>query len=129
MMQFLAEPFAYQYMINAMLLTALIGAVCGFLSAFLILRGWALIADALSHATVPGVALAYSLGLPFALGAFVSGALAAAAILFIRQRSVLKEDVVIGITFTSFFAAGLFMLSVSPSAVDIQQILMATYWR
>jgi manganese/iron transport system permease protein len=111
-------------MINALLLSTLICAVCAFLSAFLILRGWSLIADALSHATVPGVALAYMLGLPFSLGAFVSGGLAAGAILFIKQRSVLKEDVAIGLIFTSFFAAGLFLLSINPSAVDLQQVLM-----
>lgn len=120
----LLAPFSYQYMINAFALSALICAVCAFLSAFLILRGWSLIADALSHATVPGVALAYMLGLPFSVGAFVSGGLAAAAILFIKQRSILKEDVAIGLIFTSFFAAGLFLLSVSPSAIDLQRVLM-----
>ncbi|MGB1237977.1 MAG: metal ABC transporter permease [Pseudomonadales bacterium] len=123
-MSALLEPLGYQYMVNAILLTSLIGAVCGFLSAFLVLRGWALIADALSHATVPGVAVAYMLGLPFALGAFLSGGLAALAIGVVKQRTVLKEDVAIGLIFTGFFAAGLFMLSLSPSSVDLQRILM-----
>ncbi|MFT5705943.1 MAG: manganese/iron transport system permease protein [Oceanospirillaceae bacterium] len=121
---YLLEPFSYQYMMNALLLSTLICSVCAFLSAFLILRGWSLIADALSHATLPGVALAYMLGLPFSLGAFVSGGLAAIAILFIKERSILKEDVAIGIIFTSFFAAGLFLLSINPSSIDLQQVLM-----
>lgn len=124
MMEGLLVPFQYQYMINAMLISALICAVCAFLSAFLVLRGWSLIADALSHATVPGVAVAYIAGLPFSIGAFVAGGLAAVSILFIKQRSVLKEDVAIGLIFTTFFAAGLFILSVSPSSVDLQRILM-----
>ncbi len=123
-MAYLLEPFSYQYMQNAMLISTLIGVVCAFLSAYLMLRGWSLIADALSHATVPGVAVAYMAGLPFSIGAFVSGGLAAIAILFIKQRSILKEDVAIGLIFTTFFAAGLFLLSLSPSSVDLQRILM-----
>src|SRR5690606_41177649 len=70
-------PFSYSYMINAMWVSALVGAVCAFLSCYLMLKGWSLIGDALSHAIVPGVAGAYMLGLPFALGAFFSGGLAA----------------------------------------------------
>ena len=123
-MSILLEPFSYDYMINAMFISALIGAVCSFLSAFLVLKGWSLIADALSHATVPGVAVAYMAGLPFSAGAFVSGGLAAIAILFVKQRSILKEDVAIGLIFTTFFASGLFLLSLSPSSVDLQRILM-----
>ena len=123
-MALLLEPFNYQYMQNAMLVSSLIGIVCAFFSAFLMLKGWSLIADALSHATVPGVAIAYMAGLPFSIGAFVSGGLAAISILFIKQRSILKEDVAIGIIFTSFFAFGLFLLSLSPSSVNLQRILM-----
>ena len=123
-MSLLLEPFSYDYMVNALFVSSLIGAVCAFLSAYLMLRGWSLIADALSHASVPGVALAYMAGLPFSLGAFVSGGLAAVAILFVKQRSILKEDVSIGLVFTTFFAAGLFLLSISPSSVDLQRILM-----
>ena len=111
-------------MVNAMWVSALVGAVCAFLSAYLMLKGWSLIGDALSHAIVPGVAGAYMLGLPFALGAFLSGGLAAAAMLFLNQRTGLKEDTVIGIIFTSFFGLGLFMISVSPVPVDVQTIIM-----
>lgn len=118
------EPFQYGYMTNAIWVSALVGAVCAFLSAYLMLKGWSLIGDALSHSVVPGVAGAYMLGLPFALGAFLSGGLAALAMLFLRQRSGLKEDVVIGLIFTSFFGLGLFMVSLNPMAVSIQTITM-----
>ena len=91
-MSTLAEPFAYGYMTNAIWVSALVGAVCAFLSAYLMLKGWSLIGDALSHAIVPGVAGAWMLGLPFAFGAFLSGGLAALAMLFLRQRTGLKED-------------------------------------
>ncbi|GGG67113.1 membrane protein [Salipiger pallidus] len=120
----LFEPFAYGYMTNAIWVSALVGGVCAFLSAYLVLKGWSLIGDALSHSVVPGVAGAYMLGLPFALGAFLSGGLAALAMLFLRSRSGLKEDVVIGLIFSAFFGLGLFMVSLNPMAVSIQTITM-----
>ena len=118
------EPFAYAYMTNAMWVSALVGGVCGFLSAYLMLKGWSLIGDALSHSVVPGVAGAYILGLPFALGAFLSGGLAAAAMLFLTNRTGLKTDTVIGLIFTSFFGLGLFLISIFPTSVSIQTIIM-----
>jgi manganese/iron transport system permease protein len=120
----LLEPFGYSYMTNAMWVSALVGGVCAFLSSFLMLKGWSLIGDALSHSVVPGVAGAYMLGLPFALGAFVSGGLAAAAMLLLSERAGLKVDVIIGLIFTSFFGLGLFMVSVSPVSVDVMTITM-----
>jgi manganese/iron transport system permease protein len=120
----LLEPFGYGYMVNAMGVSALVGGVCAFLSAFLMLKGWSLIGDALSHSVVPGVAGAYILGLPFSLGAFLAGGLAAGAMLFLSQRTKLKEDAIIGLIFTSFFGLGLFMISVSPTSVDIQTIVL-----
>lgn len=124
MIALLAEPFSYGYMVNAMWVSALVGGVCAFLSAYLMLKGWSLIGDALSHAIVPGVAGAYMLGLPFALGAFLSGGLAAGAMLFLNQRTKLKEDAIIGLIFTSFFGLGLFMISLSPASVNIQTIIL-----
>ncbi|MDF1873610.1 metal ABC transporter permease [Vannielia sp.] len=118
------EPFSYGYMVNAMWVSALVGCVCAFLSAFLMLKGWSLIGDALSHSIVPGVAGAYMLGLPFALGAFLAGGMAAGAMLFLNQRTGLREDAIIGLIFTSFFGLGLFMVSISPVAVDIQTITL-----
>ncbi|GLK73404.1 membrane protein [Ancylobacter dichloromethanicus] len=120
----LTEPFGYEYMRNAMWVSALVGAVCAFLSCYLMLKGWSLIGDALSHAIVPGVAGAYMLGLPFAIGAFFSGGLAAAAMLFLNQRTKLREDAIIGLIFSSFFALGLFMVSLSPTSVNIQTIVL-----
>nr|WP_321523946.1 metal ABC transporter permease [uncultured Cohaesibacter sp.] len=124
MMEILLEPFGYGYMTNAMWVSALVGCVCAFLSAFLMLKGWSLIGDALSHSVVPGVAGAYMLGLPFALGAFIAGGLAAGSMLFLSERSGLKIDVIIGLIFTSFFGLGLFMVSVNPMTISIQTITM-----
>jgi len=124
MMDILLEPFTYNYMVNAMWVSALVGGVCAFLSAYLMLKGWSLIGDALSHAIVPGVAGAYMLGLPFSLGAFLSGGLAAGAMLFLNQRTKLREDAIIGLIFTSFFGLGLFMVSLSPTSVNIQTIVL-----
>lgn len=118
------NPFAYEFMRNAIGVAALVGGVCGFLSAYLMLKGWSLIGDALSHSVVPGVAGAYILGLPFALGAFLSGGLAAAAMLLLSQQSRLKIDTIIGLIFTSFFGLGLFMISVYPASVSLQTIAM-----
>jgi manganese/iron transport system permease protein len=114
-------------MTNAMWVSALVGGVCAFLSAYLMLKGWSLIGDALSHAIVPGVAGAYLLGLPFALGAFLSGGLA-------RRHAVpqpalgLKEDAIIGLIFTSFFGLGLFMVSLSPCRSRCRPSPWATSW-
>jgi len=123
-MAWLAEPFHYQYMLNAMWVSALVGGVCAFLSCYLMLKGWSLMGDALSHSIVPGVAGAYMLGLPFALGAFLSGGLAAGSMLFLNQRTRLKEDAIIGLIFSSFFGLGLFMVSLNPTSVNIQTIVL-----
>lgn len=120
----LLEPFSYGYMVNAMWVSALVGALCAFLSAFLMLKGWSLIGDALSHAIVPGVAGAYLLGLPFAAGAFLAGGLAAGAMLFLGQQTRLRQDAVIGLIFTSFFGLGLFMVSLSPASVNVRTIVL-----
>ncbi len=123
-MALMLEPFTYGYMLNAMWVSALVGGVCAFLSCYLMLKGWSLIGDALSHSIVPGVAGAYMLGLPFSLGAFLSGGLAAAAMLFLNQRTRLKEDAIIGLIFSSFFGLGLFMVSLSPTSVNIKTIVL-----
>lgn len=124
MIDALLVPFAYGYMVNAMWVSTLVGAICAFLSAYLMLKGWSLIGDALSHAIVPGVAGAYLLGLPFALGAFVAGGLAAGAMLFLNQRTGLKQDTIIGLIFTGFFGLGLFMVSLAPASVSLQTITL-----
>ena len=124
MMELLLEPFSYQYMVKAIALSAAVGGMCAFLSAYLTLKGWSLIGDALSHSVVPGVAVTYALGLPYSVGAFVSGILAALSILWIRAVTHLKEDAIIGFIFTTFFALGLFIVSVNPTAVNVQEIVL-----
>ena len=116
-------PFEYHYMITAMWTSALIGGVCGLLSGFITLKGWSLMGDALSHAVVPGVVLAYLAGLPFALGAFTSGLLAAGVMAFVKIKTPVREDAVIGIVFTAFFALGLLLISIFPSRVDLKSIV------
>ena len=124
MIQELLLPFNYSYMVNAMWVSSLVGAICAFLSCYLMLKGWSLIGDALSHSIVPGVALTYLIGLPFSLGAFFSGGLAAGAMLFLKQKTDLKEDAVIGLIFSSFFGLGLFIVSISPTSVDVKTITL-----
>ena len=124
MIDILLEPFSYGYMSSAILVSTLVGGLCAFLSAYLMLKGWSLIGDALAHSVVPGVAGAYLLGLPFAIGAFISGGLAASLMLFLSERSGLKADVVIGIIFTAFFGVGLFVVSLYPMSISIETIIM-----
>ena len=120
----LAVPFSYQYMVKAMWVSALVGGVCAFLSAYLMLKGWSLMGDALAHSIVPGVAGAYILGLPFALGAFFAGILASLAMGFVKQHTRLREDAVIGLVFTSLFALGLLLVSIWPTSVSVQTIVL-----
>lgn len=122
-MQELLVPFQYEYMQKAMWVSALIGVACGFLSCFITLRRWSLMGDALSHAIVPGVSIAYLLEAPFALGAFISGVLAALGMGFVKAKTSLREDAVIGVVFTAFFALGLFLISIYPSGVALKTIV------
>ena len=117
-------PFTYQYMFKAMWVSALVGGVCAFLSAYLMLKGWSLMGDALAHSIVPGVAAAYIMGAPFAIGAFFAGILASLAMYAVRQTSRLREDAIIGLVFTSLFALGLLMASIWPTSVSIQTIVL-----
>jgi manganese/iron transport system permease protein len=122
--ELLLEPFAYSYMARAIWVSALVGAVCAFLSCYLILKGWSLMGDALSHAVVPGVALAYLAKLPYSAGAFVSGLFAALAMAVVQRITVLREDAAIGLVFTFMFAAGLLIVSANPASVNVQTIVM-----
>ena len=120
----LLEPFSYDYMLKAMILSSAVGGICAFLSSYLMLKGWSLIGDALSHSVVPGVAIAYALSLPYAVGAFFAGILAALSILWVKSISKLKEDAVIGFIFSTFFALGLLIISLNPTAVNVQSIIL-----
>ncbi|KAE9542030.1 metal ABC transporter permease [Ursidibacter maritimus] len=124
MFEWLLEPFSYDYMFKAIVASGAIGAVCAFLSAYLMLKGWSLIGDALSHAVVPGVALAYAFSLPYAIGAFFSGFIATIAILAIKSVTKLKEDAIIGFIFSTFFAFGLLIISINPTSVNVQSIIL-----
>ncbi|MDX6767853.1 MAG: metal ABC transporter permease [Candidatus Methylacidiphilales bacterium] len=117
------EPLQYDFMVRAMVMSALIGGVCGLLSCFVILKGWSLMGDALSHSVVPGVAIAHILGLPMVLGAFSTGMLAALGMGLVKARTRLREDAVIGVVFTAFFALGLFLISLHPSEVNLRTIV------
>ena len=124
MLEYLLEPFSYEYMQKAMWISTAVGGICAFLSAYLMLKGWSLIGDALSHSVVPGVAIAYAFSLPSALGAFFAGILAALSILWIKSISKLKEDAVIGFIFSTFFALGLLIISLNPTSINVQNIIL-----
>lgn len=122
-MEALLEPFQYEYMVKAIVMCLLVGAVCAFLSTYLVLKGWSLMGDALSHSVVPGVAGAYALSLPYAIGAFFTGILAALAMGLVKHFTKLKEDAIIGLVFSSFFAAGLLIISLNPTPISINSII------
>ncbi|OWP20945.1 hypothetical protein CBF90_14620 [Microbacterium sp. AISO3] len=119
----LLEPLQYEFMLRALSATAIAAIVCAVLSCWLVLIGWSLMGDAVSHAVLPGVVLAYVLGAPFAIGALVFGFVAVALIGIIRGTSRVKEDAAIGIVFTTLFALGLVLISVTPSQTDLNHIL------
>lgn len=120
---FLMEPMSHDFMVRALVMSALIGAVCAVFSCFLILKGWALMGDAVSHAVLPGIALAYVAGLPLAAGAFAAGLFCALGTGFIKNRSRVKEDAVMGIVFSGMFALGLVMLTVIQTDVHLLHVL------
>ena len=123
---FITEPIAHEFMRKAILISILITSVCGLLSSFLTLKGWALMGDAVSHAVMPGVVVAYALGVPLSIGAFVFGVGSVALIGFIKHKSRIKEDTVIGLVFTGFFALGIVLISKITSEIDLMHILYGT---
>jgi len=123
---FIKDPLTHDFMRKALLMSSLVAAVCGFLSSYLTLKGWALMGDAVSHSVMPGVVVAYALGLPFSLGAFIFGVGSVALIGFIKQKSRVKEDTVIGLVFTGFFALGIVLVSKIKSNIDLHSILFGS---
>ena len=119
----LLEPLQHVFMVKALIISAVVGGVCAFFSCFMTLKGWALMGDAVSHAVLPGVVIAYALGLPLAVGAFVFGVGSVAVIGLIKQSTRVKEDTVIGLVFTGFFALGLILVSKVRSSLDLMHIL------
>ncbi|MEL6439803.1 MAG: metal ABC transporter permease [Cyanobacteria bacterium J06621_8] len=119
----LLEPLQYAFLVQAIWVSAFVGLVCAVLSCYITLKGWSLMGDAVSHAVVPGVVVAYALDIPFAIGAFVFGFGATVAIGYIKSKTRLKEDAVIGVVFTGFFAFGLVLATKIPSNIDLFDIL------
>ena len=121
--QWFMAPLAHEFMVKAVLVSMLVGVVCSVLSCYMTLKGWALMGDAVSHAVMPGVVIAYLLNIPLAIGAFVFGVGSVVAIGFIKSKTRIKEDTVIGLVFTGFFALGLVLISKTQSSVDLTHIL------
>lgn len=119
----LIDPLALPFMQRALLIALLIGTVCSVFSCFLVLKGWSLMGDAISHAVLPGIALAYVLGLPLMLGAFAAGLFCAGSIGYIKENSRVKEDTVMGVVFSGMFAAGLVMLTKIETDVHLLHVL------
>ena len=122
-LDWLLEPLSYDFMTRALVTTVIAAVVCALLSCWLVLIGWSLMGDAVSHAVLPGVVIAYILGVPFAIGAVVFGFLAVGMIGLVRGTSRVKEDAAIGIVFTTLFALGLVLISVTPSQTDLNHII------
>ena len=121
-----SNPLNHEFGRTALLMGSLIAAVCGFLSSYLTLKGWALMGDAVSHSVMPGVVVAYALNLPISLGAFIFGVGSVALIGFVKQKSRVKEDTVIGLVFTGFFALGIVLVSKVRSNIDLHSILFGS---
>ncbi len=120
---FILEPLQYAFMFKAVVVSVIVGVACAILSCFLVLKGWSLLGDAISHAVLPGVVIAYMVGIPFGLGAFIFAMLAVSLIGFIKNNTKIKEDAVMGIVFTTLFALGLMLISVIISSVDLTHVL------
>jgi manganese transport system permease protein len=123
LLNLLLEPLQQGFIQRALGLGMVVAVVCALLSCFMTLKGWALMGDAISHAVLPGVVLAYAAGLPFALGAFVFGVGSVVLIGWLRRHSRVGEDSLIGLVFTAFFALGLVLISKLRSSVDLSHIL------
>lgn len=123
LLQWFTAPLQHEFMVKAILVSALVGLVCSALSCYMTLKGWALMGDAVSHAVMPGVVIAYILNIPFAVGAFAFGVSSVIAIGYIKAKTRIKEDTVIGLVFTGFFALGLVLVSKTQSTVDLTHIL------
>lgn len=120
----LFEPLHYAFMRDALLVGAVVATMCSVLSCFLILKGWSLMGDAISHAVLPGIVLAYIAGIPLAIGAFAAGLFCAVGTGFIKQNSRIKEDTVMGVVFTGLFAFGLVLFSRTTSDMHLDHILL-----
>ncbi len=122
-LQFIIEPLQYPFMLKAVVVSIVVGATCAILSCFMILKGWSLLGDAISHAVLPGVVLAYIIGIPFGIGAFIFAILSVVLIGLVNVNTKIKEDAIMGIVFTTMFAFGLILISQVRSTVDLTHVL------
>lgn len=122
-LQFIIEPLQYPFMMKAVVVSIVVGATCAILSCFMILKGWSLLGDAISHAVLPGVVLAYIIGIPFGIGAFIFAILSVVLIGLVKVNTKIKEDAIMGIVFTTMFAFGLILISQVRSTVDLTHVL------
>ena len=120
---FLIEPLSHDFMQRALIISTMIGVVCSVFSCFLVLKGWSLMGDAVSHAVLPGIAIAYVAGIPMAIGAFAAGLLCAIGTGYLKNNSRVKEDAVMGILFSGMFALGLVLLTKIETDVHLLHIL------
>ena len=119
----LLEPFQFDFMINALMVSAIVAIPCALLSVFMVLKGWALMGDAMSHAVFPGIVLAYIAGIPLAIGAFIAGLFCAVATGYLDDNSRIKRDTIMGIVFSGMFGAGLVLYVSIQSEVHLDHIL------
>jgi len=133
MLDTLLAPFQFGFMVNALVISGLVAVPMALLSCFLVLKGWSLMGDAISHAVFPGVVVAYIVGLPYAIGAFVAGMFCAVATGFLKDNSRIKQDTVMGIVFSGMFGAGLVLYVKIQSEVHLDHILfgdmLGVAWR
>lgn len=123
MIERLLEPFQFQFMVEAMVAGAFVATVCAVLSCYLVLKGWSLMGDAISHAVLPGIVIAYAIGAPLAAGAFASGLFCAVATGYVKAQTRLKEDTVMGVVFTGLFAFGLVIFTKIKTDLHLDHIL------
>jgi manganese/iron transport system permease protein len=119
----LIEPFAFDFMRQALAISVLIAAAAGALSCFLVLKGWSLMGDAISHAVLPGVVLAYMVGVPLVIGAFAAGMVCAATVGFLSANSRVKQDTVMGVVFSGMFGLGVVLYTAIRTEVHLDHIL------
>ncbi|PSH63424.1 hypothetical protein CU102_23715 [Phyllobacterium brassicacearum] len=119
----LLTPFQFEFMVNALIISVLVAIPTALLSCFLVLKGWSLMGDAISHAVFPGVVIAYIVGVPFAVGAFAAGMICALATGFLKEHSRIKQDTVMGIVFSGMFGFGLVLYVKIQSDVHLDHIL------
>ncbi|AJB45323.1 metal ABC transporter permease [Campylobacter fetus] len=123
-MEWLIEPFNYSYIVKAHIVSLFLCAFCGFLSCFLILKSYSLLADALSHSVTPGVVIAYMMSFSYTISSFICGLFALCSMGLVSRSSKLKTDTIIGVTFSSFFALSLFLVSIYPVSIKLETIFL-----